>query len=191
VDAVPRRTTALLIGVLAAAGLLVAVLVAPAEAALPSKSQWVSDTYKAMDGSRVYTNQRVARGGSKLAINFDIDNTSLASHYDPGAPVAVTLRYAKHARSRGVTLLFNTGRERGGGRMTKAASELRKAGYTVKEVCGRAAGEGLSHSKQRCRQHFVDEGYTIIANVGNRSTDFTGGNYGRAFRLPNYGNQLS
>ena len=61
----------------------------------------------------------------------------------------------------------------------------------VTEVCGRAHGEGLVHGKQRCRRHFVDEGYTIIANVGNRSTDFTGGNYERAFRLPNYGNQLS
>lgn len=163
----------------------------PAAAALPSKSHWVSDTYQAMKGSRLYTKHRVAQGGKKLAINFDIDNTSLASHYDYGAPVAVTLRYAKHARSLGVTLLFNTGRQRGDGRLVKAARELRKAGYAVKEICGRNSGEGLIHSKQRCRRHFVAEGYTIIANVGNRSTDFAGGNYSRAFRLPNYNNQLA
>jgi predicted secreted acid phosphatase len=163
----------------------------PAAAALPSKDQWVHDTYQAMWGSRTYVNNRVAKGGHKLAVNFDIDNTSLASHYDYGAPVAVTLRFAKHARARGVTLLFNTGRERGDGRLVKARKQLRKAGYAVQEVCGRNHGESLEHGKQRCRQHFVDEGYTLIANVGNRHTDFVGGNYERAFRLPNYDNQLS
>ena len=65
-----------------------------------------------------------------------------------------------------------------------------RVGYDVREICGRKPGETLSHSKQRCRAHFVAEGYTLIANVGNRSTDFTGGNYERAFRLPSYGNAL-
>jgi hypothetical protein len=37
----------------------------------------------------------------------------------------------------------------------------------------------------------VDEGYTIVANVGNRSTDFLGGSYQRAFRLPDYALQLA
>src|SRR4051812_34743417 len=147
----------------------------PAAAALPSKDTWVHDTYKAMWGSRTYVNDRVAQGGKQLAVNFDIDNTSLASHYDHGAAVAVTLRFAKHALSRGVVLLFNTGRERGHGRLIRAKNELRNAGYRVKEICGRNHGEGLSHSKQRCRQHFVNEGYTLIANVGNRRTDMVGG----------------
>ena len=48
----------------------------------------------------------------------------------------------------------------------------------------------MTTSKQRCRQEFVAKGYTIIANVGNRSTDFVGKNYERAFKLPNYGNRL-
>jgi hypothetical protein len=75
--------------------------------------------------------------------------------------------------------------------MVHVAGRLRAAGFTVTAICGRASSEeGLSHSKQRCRRHFVRHGYTIIANVGNRSTDFTGGNYERAFRLRNYGNQL-
>ena len=59
-------------------------------------------------------------------------------------------------------------------------------------MCGRiSTGEALEDSKQRCRRHFVAEGYTIIANVGNRSTDFVGGDYRRAFRLPSYRDQLS
>ena len=97
-------------------------------------------------------------------------------------------RFARYARSQGVTLLFNTGRERG--HLAGVARSLRRVGYDVREICGRKPGETLSHSKQRCRAHFVAEGYTLIANVGNRSTDFTGGNYERAFRLPNYGNVL-
>ena len=36
----------------------------------------------------------------------------------------------------------------------------------------------------------MNNGFTIIANIGNRSTDFVGGNYERAYRLPNYGNRL-
>ncbi|MEP7092017.1 MAG: HAD family acid phosphatase [Nocardioidaceae bacterium] len=168
------------------------VLSSPAQAALPSKATWLSDVRTAMSGSRGYVDRRVARGTHKPAVNLDIDNTSLASHYDNGRAVAIVLRFARHARSQGVTLLFNTGRVRGGGRMVAVAALLKRAGYSVGEVCGRTSSrEGLSHSKQRCRARFANEGYTLIANVGNRSTDFTGGGYGRAFRLPSYGSQLA
>ena len=163
---------------------------APAQAALPSKKTWLADVSEAMRGSQRYVDNRVAGGGSHLAINFDIDNTSLATHYDPGKPVRVVLRFANNARGQGVKLLFNTGRLRGDGRLVRAKRELRAAGYRVTEICGRKQGESLGHSKQRCRRHFVAEGYTLIANVGNRRTDFTGGNYERAFRLPSYHNQL-
>jgi hypothetical protein len=163
---------------------------APAEAAMPSESQWLADVDTAMQGSQAYVDNRVAQGGHKLAVNFDIDNTTLATHYDYGAPVRRVLRFANHAKAQGVTLLWNTGRLRGDGRMARAERQLESAGYTVTEVCGRRSGESLTHSKQRCRQHFVAEGYTLIANVGNRRTDFTGGGYERAFRLPNYANQL-
>lgn len=168
----------------------------PAQAALPSKHQWYLDTFTALHGSRDYVGARVAkaqeRGESKLAINLDIDNTSLASHYDYGQPVAVTLRLAQYAREHHVTLLFNTGRVEGDGRLRRATRQLEAAGYDVGLICGRGSSrEPLADSKQGCRQHFVDLGYTIIANVGNRSTDFTGGNYERAYKLPNYDNQLA
>jgi len=173
--------------------LTVGLSMAPAEAAMPSKSQWLADVNTAMYGSQAYVDHRVAQAqgqGAKLAINFDIDNTTLATHYAYGAPVRRVLRFANHAKAEGVTLLWNTGRLTGNGRMFRAKRQLQRAGYAVTEVCGRRSGESLTHSKQRCRQHYVDEGYTLIANVGNRRTDFTGGNYERAFRLPNYGNQL-
>ncbi len=191
----PRPTPALLRAAPAVLVLLLAALAvpAPAQAApLPSKSEWVADTYAAMHGSRTYVGHRVDRGGSRLAVNLDIDNTSLASHYDYGAPVAVTLRFARYARAHGVKLLFNTGRIRGDGRLAAAKRLLRSAGYRVTEICGRTSThETLTHSKQRCRRHFVAEGWTLIANVGNRRSDFSGGSYERAFRLPSYGGRLA
>jgi hypothetical protein len=199
---VSRPTPAILPAALRAAvpvallclALLLAAVAAPppAEAAVPSKSQWVADTYTAMQGSRAYVDRRVDRGGSRLAVNLDIDNTALASHYDYGHAVAVTLRFARHARAQGVKVLFNTGRIRGGGRLAAATRLLQHAGFRVTEICGRSSThETLTHSKQRCRRHFVHEGWTIIANVGNRGSDFAGGNYEKAYRLPSYGGQLA
>ncbi len=172
--------------------LLLVLTTAPtANAELPSKSAWLDDVAAAMDGSHRQLDQRLEEGGSRLAINLDIDNTSLASHYDPGAPVRRVLRFARYANNHGVSVLFNTARLRGGGRMTQAKQALRRAGYPLDGICGRRAGEGLVHSKTRCRRHFVAEGYTLVANVGNRATDFEGGSYERAYRLPNYDNQLT
>jgi HAD superfamily, subfamily IIIB (Acid phosphatase) len=183
---VSRRVTCI---ALCSTLLLVSVLASPAAAAVPKESRWVADVHRAMSGSRAYVDKRVSRGGTKLAVNFDIDNTTLASHYDYGNPVAVVLRFARHARGQGVILLFNTGRIQS--HLGKARRQLRKAGYVVTEICGRKSGhERLAASKERCRRRFVRDGYTIIANVGNRKTDFLGGNYERAFRLPNYHNQL-
>ena len=190
----PRTTPRHLVAVpLLAALLLTGLLAPPAQAALPSQSQWTTDVDHAMSGSRIYLRDRVGDSavGKKLAVNLDIDNTSLASHYDAGTPVPVVLRFARYARSHGVLLLFNTGRRRGGGRLLAAERQLTAAGYRVTEVCGRASGEALAAGKQRCRRHFAAQGYTIVANVGNRATDFTGGDYERAFRLPDYDRQLA
>ena len=155
---------------------------------MPTKKQWVSDTYKSMNGSRAWVRDRVARGGTKLALNLDIDNTSLATYYDRGKPVAVTLRLVNYAKSKGVFILFNTGRN-----VTQRAAtinQLKRAGYPVDGLCAHYKGEPLRKSKQRCRQSFVNNGFTIIANLGNRRTDVIGGNYERAFKLPNYSGRL-
>jgi predicted secreted acid phosphatase len=164
-------------------------LASPAQAALPAKSRWLADVHQAMSGSQAYVHRRVARGG-KLAVNLDIDNTALASHYDHRKAVRVVLRFAKRARQQGVAVLFNTGRITR--HLDKARRELRRAGYPVTEICGRANNrQRLSVGKQHCRRHFERQGFTIIANVGNRRSDFLGGHYEKAFRLPNYHNQLA
>jgi hypothetical protein len=191
----PRRVLALLTALALTLTAALAVLVpSTAEAAkMPSEKKWVADTYKALNGSRVYVRNRVARagsnqGGTKLALNLDIDNTSLATYYQTGKPVAATLRLVKYAKSKGVYILFNTGRNVS--KRAQTIAQLKSAGYPVDGLCAHYKGEALRHSKQRCRQSFVNNGFTIIANIGNRSTDFAGGNYERAYRLPNYGNRL-
>ena len=175
--------------VLVAVCLVLTVMVPSSDAArMPSKKKWTADTYKALYGSRAYVRDRVAKGGSKLALNLDIDNTSLATYYATGKAVPGTLRLVRYAKSKGVSILFNTGRNVSARKQTIAG--LKRAGYPVDGLCAHYKGESLQASKQRCRQSFVNNGFTIIANIGNRSTDFTGANYERAYRLPNYANRL-
>jgi predicted secreted acid phosphatase len=183
----PTFVLALLMG-----AALVATSLAPAEAAkLPTKKHWIKDTRKAMNGSRAWIDTRTASPKAtdgQLAVNLDIDNTALATKYARGKAVAVTLRFVRYADAHGVAILFNTGRL--ATQLSGITQQLRNAGYPIDAICGRHQGEGLAHSKQRCRSEYVAQGYTIIANVGNHSTDFTGGNYERAFRLPSYHNRL-
>lgn len=164
----------------------------PSQAAnLPSKSTWLKDVSKVMAPSQDYLTQRVAqrRSGERLAIVLDIDNTSIATEYAWPRPVKKTLAFAQLAVRKKVTVFFATGRRSNDlGNIRKV---LTKAGYRYADICGRKSGESLSQSKQRCRRAFKARGFTIVANVGNRETDFTGGNYERRFKLPSYGRQLS
>ena len=169
--------------------MVVSVLGAPAQANAPSKRQWLKDTRSAMYGSRAYLDRRVERGGTPLAVKLDIDNTALATRYQPGRPVPVVLRFARYAQKSGVSVVFNTAREEAD--LTQAVAQLRRASFPVSAICGRRTGETAVESKQRCRQQYVDAGYTIIANVGNRKTDFVGRNYERGFKLPSYGRALN
>jgi hypothetical protein len=161
------------------------------QSALPSQQHWLADVHRAMSGSETVLSQRVERAaGGRLAINLDIDNTALATRYDKGAAVADVLALARSAHRHGVAVLFNSARADGAGARLEAKRQLTAVGFPVTEVCLRAHGEELVTGKQRCRRHFRDEGYTLIANVGNNATDFAGSGYERAYRLPNYG-QLS
>jgi HAD superfamily, subfamily IIIB (Acid phosphatase) len=189
----PLQAAVLHLCATAASVALLAASIVPAQGAdkLPSEKQWRRDVARVMKGSHAYIDRRTAGRHPKLAINLDIDNSSLASHYRRGTAVPAVRSFALYAHRHGVALLFNTARA--GAPLRHARAELTKAGYPVKRVCGRKSRkEPTAHGKQRCRARFRAAGYTIIANVGNRATDFSGTkNYGRAFRLPNYHNQLS
>lgn len=182
--------------VLALVVLLALVLgsgVAPAtagERGVPSRDQWLKDVHQAMRGSGAYLRERAESGETGLAINFDIDNSSIASYYDGHDAGAIPRirKLAAVAGKLGVALVFNTGRSNA--QRTRTANQLAAAGYDVAALCMRRKGEAIPHSKQRCRDRFIAQGYTLVANVGNNRTDFTGDGYEKRYRLPNYGGEL-
>ena len=99
------------------------------------------------------------------------------------------MRFARTAHRNGVAVLFNTGRWDGRDQLVR---QLRLVGYPVDGICLRTSSrEPLAASKQRCRTRFTRDGYQLVANVGNRASDFTGGSYGRGFKLPDYSGRLS
>src|SRR3954454_18562571 len=105
---VPRRllSTAFLALVLALTAMVPSAQAAP----MPSKKAWLHDTVTALAGSRPWVANRAAQGGGKLALNLDIDNTSLQSYYDAGKAIPATIRLVRYAKSKGIYILFNTGR---------------------------------------------------------------------------------
>ncbi len=157
---------------------------------VPTRAQWLADVKAAMDGSRPYVRERVAAKAvdEKLAVNFDIDNTVIATYYDGGGPIPKMLKFARLLDKLGVAVVFNSGRL--AKQQQRTVSQLTRAGFPVAGVCLRKKGETLPVGKQRCRDRYINEGYTLIANVGNNTTDFEGDGYERAFVLPNYGSVL-
>lgn len=167
--------------------------VAPAtagERGVPSREQWLKDVNKVMKGSSAYLRERAESGETGLAINFDIDNSSIASYYDGADAGAIPriLKLAAVAQELGMALVFNTGRTNT--QRVRTVNQLADAGYDVAALCMRKKGETIPHSKQRCRDRFIAQGYTLVANVGNNPTDFAGDGYEKAYRLPNYGGEL-
>jgi hypothetical protein len=181
-----------LLGLLAALLLLLGQAPTAEARDAPSREQWIKDVNKVMKGSGEYLEERAASAtqDEKLAINLDIDNSSIASYYDGPQAGAIPriLKFAHAAQDVGAVLLFNTGRR--ADQYDRTITQLTDAGYDVTLLCLRKKGETIPHGKQRCRNKFIKKGYTLIANVGNNPTDFSGTGYEKAYRLPNYGGQL-
>ncbi|TNM38614.1 acid phosphatase [Nocardioides albidus] len=158
---------------------------------LPSAAQWQADVRAVYARKRpgAYLTQRAASGEKRLAVVLDIDNTSLATHYSWPAPIKRTLRLTRKAESKGMGVFFVTGRFADS--LDNVTRALDAAGYHHDGICGRQHGETLADSKQRCRAEYAAQGWTIVLNVGNRSTDFVGADYERKLRLPSYGGALS
>ncbi|MYW89344.1 acid phosphatase [Amycolatopsis rubida] len=175
-------------GVIAGAMTCLAASPAVSASRVPSYQTWLTDVHTAMQGGAAYLDGRIAQGGEKLAVVTDIDNTALETYYRPGEPTADVLSFIKHAKEKGVAVLVASYRSSA----SDAKEALVDAGYPVDRVCVRKSSEKhATDTKQRCRKDYAAAGYTIIANVGNRPGDFTGGNYEKGFKLPDYNEQLS
>ena len=162
-----------------------------ARKSLPSQSVWLSDVRRSLKGANRYLDRRAGRAEdpSKLAIVLDIDNTSVQSHYAWPKPVIPTRRVANHAVSLGMHVFFVTGRlNRGLGMLDPI---LFDDGYRYDRIFGRKPGEDLVHEKSRHRVRITNRlGFTIVADIGNHTSDLTGPDTGRTYKLPDYGGLL-
>jgi predicted secreted acid phosphatase len=191
-------------GTLTAAGSAQAAPVQVAASATAAQSTdvdyatWQRDVQAVIDQATPYVAQRTAQAsGQKLAVVFDIDNTTLETDFHPWYQLPTpalkpSLALAKYAASRGVAVFFISARP--GIIAAETKWNLTTVGYPVSGLYARDLpdlfGE-LSAYKTGKRAEIESLGYTIIANVGNNDSDLVGGHAERTFKLPDYNGTLS
>ncbi|MFC8094582.1 HAD family acid phosphatase [Streptomyces sp. NPDC057301] len=157
---------------------------------------WKRDVANVVTEARSWIEARTGNsGGEKQAIVLDIDNTALETYFhpfwkQPTPAVADVRNLADYADSRGVAVFFITARPG----IVKSLTDwnLGETGYPVD---GLYVSDFLdlfevSAYKTRKRAEIEANGYEIIANIGNTSTDLVGGHAERTFKLPDYNGQL-
>ncbi|MFF9586660.1 HAD family acid phosphatase [Streptomyces achromogenes] len=211
-----RRGSATAVSVAALAALAVqtapAVQAADGTAAAPARSvatatataaskvdyaAWQKDCQAVMDQALPYLRQRIAaaRPGEKQAIVFDIDNTALETDFGFSYPQPANrpvLDAARYAQEHGVSLFFVTARP--GVLYWPTEYNLEHDGYDVSGLRVRGLTDlfkDVAAYKTAQRAGIENDGYTIIANIGNNATDLSGGHAEKTFKLPDYDGQLS
>jgi predicted secreted acid phosphatase len=188
------NTTLRLAAVGVAAGLLAlgAGTANAAPAAAPSEATWLSDVTAVTTQASAYLQQRLSTGG-KNAIVLDIDNTTLETHYHPITMPAVPpmLALVKQAKAEGASVFFVT--DRFEILRTPTQSSLTGVGYPVDGLQMRPNfnGDPVQVNKTKARAAIEAQGFTIVANLGNNTTDLDGGHAERTFKLPDYNGALS
>ena len=72
------------------------------------------------------------------------------------------------------------------GRIARDGERLDLSGLTEADAVVHLAGAGIGDSKWTPeRKKLVDQGYTIIVNIGDQMSDLDGGFAERTFKLPN------
>ncbi|MFD7219553.1 HAD family acid phosphatase [Streptomyces sp. NPDC059892] len=169
-----------------------------AAAAAVDYTVWQRDVAAVVAKARPWIEARTASPGTeKQAIVLDIDNTALETHFHPfwqlPTPAVSDVReLARYADSRGVAVFFVTARP--GIIQSLTDWNLKEAGYPVDGLYVRDLPdlfEEVSAYKTEKRAEIEAKGYTIIANIGNNTTDIVGGHAERTFKLPDYDGQLS
>jgi predicted secreted acid phosphatase len=140
----------------------------------------------------------------KLAIVLDIDDTSLSNYAQLEAnnftsatgaliagatstnqpAIAPTLDLYRQARAAGISVFAITGRPSLVQSLTM--QNLANAGYTdLRGVYFKPGGEATIPFKSGERAAIEQQGYRIVANVGDQESDLAGGHADRSFKLPN------
>ncbi|MEV5436781.1 HAD family acid phosphatase [Streptomyces sp. NPDC052682] len=168
-----------------------------AAAAAVDYATWQKDCQAVMDQALPYLKQRIAvpKPGEKQAVVLDIDNTALETDFGFSYPQPANkpvLQAARYAQEHGVAVFFVTARP--GIIAAPTDYNLKQAGYQVSGLYVRGfldLFKNVAEYKTAQRVDIESKGYTIIANIGNSATDLSGGHAEKAFKLPDYGGQLS
>ncbi|MFD4572962.1 HAD family acid phosphatase [Streptomyces sp. NPDC058417] len=175
----------------------VATATVGAAAADVDYATWQADCRAVMNEALPYLKQRIAatEPGEKQAIVLDIDNTSLETDYGFSYPQPANkpvLDVARYAQDHGVALFFVTARP---GIISGVTDfNLKYAGYKVAGLHVRGLFDffkTVDAYKTAQRVKIESKGYTIIANIGNSTTDLSGGHAEKTYKLPDYDGQLS
>lgn len=142
---------------------------------------------------------------AKPAVVMDIDDTSLSNYATIAAdgfcmnyenlyaswekeatPIPAALEFFKKARAAGVDVFFITGRSERHRAVSEA--QLAKAGFAgFKQLFLKPDGDRTPSAqyKAAARKSILDQGYRILANIGDQPGDLEGENADRAFLVPN------
>jgi putative acid phosphatase of HAD superfamily subfamily IIIB len=145
------------------------------------------------------------RNHGKLAVVLDIDETSLSNYsailadgfkFGPasqaeatnevGVAIQPTLKVFNDAKARGIAVFFITGRPEAQRAVT--AENLEREGFHNWDGLSlKPAGTTLTtvSYKSGARASIEQQGFHIIANVGDQYSDLAGGHADRAFKMPN------
>lgn len=166
-----------------------------------------ADVVKVYAHARAYIAQRLKEGVKKPAVMLDMDDTMLSSFnyekandfgYDskswhayerefkfPVIPAA--LAFTKWAQSQGVALFYVTGRPTA--EYDVSLAEIKAAGLPVPTKLvlrpPSAKGKSVIPFKSGARHDIENEGYTILAAIGDQWSDSLGGFTEREYKLPN------
>ncbi|WP_225102567.1 HAD family acid phosphatase [Streptomyces sp. CoH27] len=197
--AVAALAAALATGIAAPAGAATVASSSTVEAAAttaPSYDQWLADVTTVTDQAQTYLASALAQvpSGEQPAIVLDIDNTALESYYKGGYPTPATpqvLALAKYAHAHGAKVFFISARPE----LINAATSynLDEVGYPVDGLYSRDLywlTQPIQDFKTMVRKNLTSDGYTIVANIGNNSTDLNGGYAQAVFKLPDYNGLL-
>ncbi|MEP2774735.1 MAG: HAD family acid phosphatase [Luteolibacter sp.] len=156
-----------------------------------------------------YLTERARKGGDKLTVIFDIDETVISNlphmkeadwGYQPtqwdewvatakGPALSPVRDVYLHAISLGYKVVFLTGRTEADRSAT--ALNLRQQGMGTYEKLilrprkGTAPYVDAVAFKTGVRKKLTEEGYTIVASFGDQDSDIQGGYLERGFKLPN------
>ncbi|MEV6830995.1 HAD family acid phosphatase [Amycolatopsis sp. NPDC051102] len=167
---------------------------ATAAASAPAYATWIADVTAITTPAAQYLEQRLGVPGGRPAIVLDIDNTSLETYYSGGLTtpaVKPVLALATLAKAKGTAVFFVSDRTE----LLRWPTEgnLKAVGYAFDGLYLRPLFnfDPVQANKTKARAAIEQAGYTIVANIGNNTTDLDGGHAERTFKLPDYGGTLS